>query len=286
MDIYAAYLLALILTVCLMSFLWAYSVFTRDASIVDRFWGVGFVIVAVALWTTSREFSWGGALVTTCVMIWGLRLSLHIHTRNRGHGEDYRYAAMRQEHGDKFWWYSFFSVFLLQAILIVLVASPVIWLRNGDRGDNLPVLLTGLFWWCSGFALEALADDQLKNFRQDPSKKGTILQTGVWSFCRHPNYFGDALQWWGVGVMAASTSQSAKEVVIIATGPLIMTWLLRNISGVALLEKAMVKRPGYDSYVKNVPPFLPRRKFWIYFLTVSFLLYLGSDMSQSGGLTP
>lgn len=270
MDFAVAYRFAASATFSMMTTIWICSLILKDASLVDRFWGAGFVLIAwvvawVALPVTSAK-----ALMLSVVTIWGLRLSLYIHWRNRGHGEDYRYAEMRRHHGKRFWWYSYISVFSLQGGLMLVVAAPVIYVLSSPEANNLNIAaVTGAVFWTVGFIFEAGGDWQLQSFKKNPANKGQLLKNGLWSITRHPNYFGDALQWWGLGIMAFPYGQAGLLTFI---GPLVMTLFIRKVSGVDLLEKNLKhSKPGYAEYIANTPPFFPGWNFWILLLGMSIL---------------
>ncbi len=264
MDLVSAYKIAASATFAMMTSLWICSLPIKDASIVDRFWGAGFVLIAWVLHLTvpSAEHNVTRAVVLALVTIWGLRLSLYIHVRNRGHGEDYRYAEMRRHHGSRFWWYSFLSVFSLQGILMLLVSAPIILVMSNPEVSKLTHFgVAGFLVWIVGFVFEAGGDWQLTQFKKNPANKGQLLRDGLWSVTRHPNYFGDALQWWGLGIFAIPYGTFG---IVVLAGPLLMTLFIRKVSGVDLLEKSLANRkPGYEDYVRSTPPFLPSLKFWL-----------------------
>lgn len=237
-----------------MTALWLVSLPLRNASIVDAFWGPAF---AVAGWGAALAAgvplgSPRTALALTLVTLWAARLALHLLIRNAGHGEDPRYASMRRGHGARFWWVSLFTVFLLQAGLAWAISLPVqlAVLSGGPLGplDGLAALA-----WLAGFGFEALGDLQLTRFRADPANRGRALDTGLWRYTRHPNYFGDALLWWGFGLLGVA---AGAPWTLFA--PALMTFLLLRVSGVALLEKGMAeRRPAYRDYVERTSAFLP-----------------------------
>ena len=243
----------------LMTALWICSLVLKDASIVDRFWGAGFVFVAWAIAAVSPGLSLDQNLLVLIVSIWGLRLSIYIHLRNKGHPEDYRYQEMRKNHGARFWWYSYLSVFLLQGTLMLIVSLPVIYTLSfaDPKAAGLSVFsIIGSLIWIIGFIFESGGDWQLARFKRDPANKGKLLTTGLWSLTRHPNYFGDACQWWGFGLFAWSHGLWGVGTFI---GPVVMTLFIRKVSGVDLLEKSMKgQKPGYEDYMANVPPFFPK----------------------------
>ncbi len=242
--------------IAMMSILWIVSVAIQDASIVDRVWGLGFVLQAWVYAIASGATGFLPILTLCLVSVWGLRLSLHIHLRNRGHSEDYRYQRMRSEHGGRFWWYSYFSVFLLQAIIAWIVAAPLLWIMAKQQPVNgMPIVLIGAAVWAIGFVFEAVGDWQLRRFKSNPDNKGKLLTKGLWRLTRHPNYFGDATVWWGYFVMALAVDSGWQS----AFGPLLMTLLIRYVSGVSMLEKDQIKKyPEFADYIRNTPAMIPR----------------------------
>ena len=253
MNFLTLFLYSGIAILAMMVLLWLLSLALKNASIVDIFWGIGFVIV------TWLAFSLGGGyiprkqLVAALVTIWGLRLALHIGVRNWGKPEDFRYAKWRQENGPRWWWFSFFQVFLLQGVLMWIISAPLI----AAQTSGYPVIITpldmiGVVLWLIGMFFEALGDLQLMLFKANPANKGKLLTTGVWRFTRHPNYFGESALWWGYYIIALA-SGSWWTVF----SPIIMTWLLLRVSGVAMLERTMKVKPGYEEYMKNTSAFFP-----------------------------
>jgi len=233
--------------------LWLVSLPLRNASIVDVFWGPAFVLAA---WTAALADDGGGprrALALALVSLWGLRLGLHLARRNLGHGEDPRYLAMRRGHGPRFWWVSLFTVFLLQAVLAWLISLPV---QAAVIGPAAPLGLLDLaaaLLWAVGLAFEAIGDAQLARFRADPRNRGRALDTGLWRYTRHPNYFGDACAWWGLGLLGVAAGAPWTLV-----SPLLMTFLLLKVSGVALLERDIAeRRPAYRDYAARTSAFFP-----------------------------
>lgn len=237
--------------------LWLLSLALRDASIVDVFWGLGFVSV---YWLGSMLVTHPLAprqwLVGALVTIWGVRLAVHILRRNWGQGEDFRYARWRQEAGRSWWWRSYFKVFLLQGSILWLVSMPLLAvLADGDALslgflDALAVLA-----WAVGFFFEAGGDWQLSRFKADPANAGRLMTGGLWRYTRHPNYFGDALQWWGFYLFALASG--AWWTIF---SPALMTYLLYRVSGVAMLERTLREtKPGYAAYLARTNAFIPGR---------------------------
>lgn len=193
-------------------------------------------------------------LVATLVTLWGGRLAWHIGVRHHGAGEDPRYRAMRAGHGDAFWWRSLFLVFWLQALLIWIIALPVLAVASGPAA--LPGLwdAVGTTTFLIGFAFETVGDRQLRRFKANPANRDRVLDSGLWRYTRHPNYFGDALLWWGIYVIAAATPAGRLTIV----GPVLMTILLLRVSGVALLERSLrSSKPGYANYAARTSAFIP-----------------------------
>ncbi len=179
--------------------LWLVSLALRNSSIVDIFWGLGFVVAAWAYHALAVQVTARAWLLLAMVTMWGLRLSFYILWRNWGKPEDFRYAKWRGESGGRWWWKSLFQVFLLQGLLLWIISAPLLAAQLGPAADRLTWLDgIALGVWLIGFIFESAGDFQLARFRADPTTRGTVLRTGVWRYTRHPNYFGDATQWWGL----------------------------------------------------------------------------------------
>ncbi|HWX40313.1 MAG TPA: DUF1295 domain-containing protein [Blastocatellia bacterium] len=245
----------LALTFTMMFLLWLLSLVKKDASIVDIFWGIGFTAIALACFLITQGYQGRKLLVLALTGIWGLRLALHIFTRNRGKGEDFRYRRMRKHYGNRFALVSLFTVFAFQGLLMWVISLPL----QVAEISPLPARLTWLDYlgaaiWAIGFLFEAVGDWQLAQFKSDPANQGRVMDSGLWAYTRHPNYFGDALLWWGLFFIAVATPADVWTVF----SPLIMTTLLMKVSGVALLEKTLVKtKPEYQDYVRRTSAFFP-----------------------------
>jgi hypothetical protein len=254
-DASTAMTTAAIVIVVLMVSTWAISVAVKNASIVDIVWGLGFVLVAWGVNLTADGLDARQWVLTAMTTIWGLRLGLYLAWRNHGKGEDFRYRAMRKRWGPRFWLISLGTVFGLQGVLMWIVSLPV-QLGQADSTPDLGVLAwIGLAVWALGLFFEVVGDAQLARFKADPANAGVVMDRGLWRYTRHPNYFGDACVWWGIALVAAETGTGAWGII----GAVVMTVLLRRVSGVTLLEKSLVKRrAGYDEYVARTSPFIPR----------------------------
>lgn len=244
---------ALVILILMVS-TWVLSLFLKNTSIVDIIWGFGFVLVNWFTFILTGADSIRSWVLAVLVTIWGLRLAVYILLRNAGKGEDFRYAAWRKEHGKNWWWYSFFQTFMLQGTLMWVVSLPLMathFFQDGPATGLLSIL--GIVLWVIGFFFEVMGDLQLARFKKNPENKGKLLTTGVWRYTRHPNYFGDAAQWWAFFLFALAGG--ALWTVI---SPILMTFLLVRVSGVALLEKSLRKqKPGYEEYVRKTSAFIP-----------------------------
>lgn len=254
MSFLAAYGTTLAIILGLMVALWLVSLALSNSSIVDIFWGAGFVIAngayAVLMPDGAPVRKW---LITVLVTLWGVRLSLHILWRNWGKTEDFRYQKWRRESGSIWWIKSLFQVFVLQGILLWIISAPLLAAHYGIAPIRLTVLdYVGAAVWLTGFFFEAAGDLQLARFRSDPANQGRLMDRGVWRYTRHPNYFGDAAQWWGLYLIALA---AGGWVTIFS--PILMTLLLLRVSGVALLEKTLETRPGYKEYARRTSAFIP-----------------------------
>ena len=242
-------------TVALMTGVWLLSLVKRDASVVDVFWGLGFVLVAWLTFFQTDGYLGRKLLLIMLTTIWGLRLAVHILVRNWGHGEDRRYQAWRTQHGERFWWISLFTVFGLQAVLLWVI-SIVVQVGQLSPEPARFVWLDGLgaTLWAIGFGFEAVADWQLARFKADPANLGKVMNHGLWAYSRHPNYFGECLVWWGLYLITLATPGGAWAII----SPVVITFLLLKVSGVTLLEKTILDtRPEYKDYIKTTSSFFP-----------------------------
>ncbi len=237
--------------------LWMASVVMRDASIVDPWWSMLFVVI-LGNTVFRTALSPGKLLLLMMVGVWAVRLWSHLLIRAHGAPEDPRYKAFRKRFGpERYWWVSFFQVFVLQGAL-AMVVSTTLQVSGAAAAPDVLTWADGLggLVFAVGFGIEVVADWQLQTHRNDPGRKGTVLDTGLWGWSRHPNYFGEALLWWGLWICSLDTPWGWATVV----SPVVMTWLLVRVSGVAMMDAHMRKtRPAYAAYVDRVPGFFPRR---------------------------
>ena len=249
-------LCVLVVVMITMTLMWLISLWRRDASIVDPFWGTGFVIVVgYAFITTPTAQSIPRCLLLAALTtIWGLRLSSYLLWRNLGHGEDRRYKAMRDHHGPRFWWVSLLTVFLLQGVILWIVSMPIqVAMFKASSSPLGWYDIVGFSVWCVGLFFEAVGDWQMARFQANPNNAGYVMDRGLWRLTRHPNYFGDFCIWWGLYVVA--TSGGAGWTVF---SPLLMSFFLLKVSGVTLLEKTITtRRPDYAAYQARTSAFFP-----------------------------
>lgn len=249
------FLQASLIIFILVTLLWLVSVIIKDVSIVDLFWGAGFVIVNAVYFFLSGDYYTRKILLIGLVSLWGLRLAIYLSWRNIGKGEDFRYREFRRKYGpDRYWWISFFQTFLLQGALMMFVSLPLLGVHTESKSNDLHWLdFLGLAVYIIGFSFEAGGDYQLARFKRNPGNKGKVLDTGFWKYTRHPNYFGDAAVWWSFAIFSIA---SGSYWTII--GSLGMTLLIIKVSGVSLLEKSLNEtKPQYRDYIERTSAFLP-----------------------------
>lgn len=249
---------AAVLAGCMLA-LWLLSIAIRDMSIVDIFWGPGFGVVALVThyMSAGEGIDSRRMLLTALTVAWSLRLGVYLFVRNHGKGEDPRYtAAFRDRYKSNLHVHTLLKVFLLQGALIWLISMPV---QVGEfltapAALGIPAML-GAALWLIGFLFEAVSDWQLARFKADPANRGRILDTGLWRYTRHPNYFGNACLWWGLFLIACDHWIG----VLTVFAPLLMTHFLLNVTGKRLLEKRMSRaRPEYAAYIAKTSGFFPR----------------------------
>ncbi|OPZ77515.1 MAG: 3-oxo-5-alpha-steroid 4-dehydrogenase [Actinobacteria bacterium ADurb.Bin444] len=236
--------------------LWVASLISRDAGIVDSFWGLGLVVSAVVFFIFSGGFETRKILVLVLVAVWGLRLSFYIFRRSFARPEDPRYQSMRAERGTSFWWVSYFQVFVLQGITMWIVSVCLVAAQNGSAAERLTGWdFAGIVIWLAGFLFESVSDGQLARFKRNPENQGRVLDRGLWRYTRHPNYFGEVLVWWGYYLLAVAAGGWWTFF-----SPIVMTVLILRVSGVTRLEKRQAQtKPDYQDYVESTSVFVPWR---------------------------
>ena len=246
---------ASLIILVLLILLWVVSVFIKNVSIVDLFWGFGFVVINTFYVLSSSEVTARQLLVLVLVSVWGLRLSVYLAWRNIGKAEDFRYQEFRRKYGpERYWWFSFFQTFLLQGVLMMLISTPLLGANFGEQNSRLQWLdYAGILVWIIGFSFEAGGDFQLARFKSNPQNKGKVLNTGFWKYTRHPNYFGDSAVWWSYALFCIAAGS-----YWLSLGSVLMTLLIIKVSGVALLEKSLTStKPQYSEYIRRTNAFLP-----------------------------
>lgn len=242
--------LAVILAVGVVA--WVVSVAIRNVAFVDSLWSVFFLIAALTFALNAGLPSARGMLVTVLVAAWALRLSIYITARNWGKPEDYRYQTIRANNEPGFAFKSLYIVFGLQGLLAWIIALPLLpaIMVPGSIGV-LEIAALGL--WIVGFSFESIGDLQLARFKRDASNQGRVLDSGLWRYTRHPNYFGDFCMWWAFYLFAVAAGGWWTIL-----SPLLMSFLLLKVSGVAMLERTISeRRPEYASYVHRTNAFFP-----------------------------
>lgn len=236
---------------------WVLSVIKHNVTLVDSLWSLFFLIAASYYFShiSAADGLSRSSIVITLVVVWSVRLSAYLTYRNRGGHEDRRYATIRRNNEPHFWFKSLYIVFILQAVLAWLVSMPILPAIVSPHPlsalDGVAALL-----WCFGMAWEVLADWQLTRFKSWPANQGQVLDSGVWRYTRHPNYFGEACVWWAFGLFGIASGN-----VWTLMGPALMHLLLLKVSGVALLEKDIgERRPHYARYIAQTNAFYPGPK--------------------------
>lgn len=225
----------------------------KDNSIVDIAWGIGFIVVALLNFFLEPGFVIRHILVTALIFIWGTRLSVHIAFRKKGKGEDFRYAQWRKDWGKWFLIRSFFQIYMLQGLFLLIISYPVILITHSQKTGVGFLDILGLLVWSTGFFFESVGDYQLSRFKKNPENKGKIMTQGLWRWTRHPNYFGETAQWWGIFMIALSVKSGWTAVI----SPLLITFLLLKVSGIPMLEKKYRGREDFEEYAKKTNAFFP-----------------------------
>lgn len=247
------YLTLIVILFAYMNLWFVVSLIKKRNDVADVAWGLGFVLITWVSFILSNDFAARGLLVGILVSIWGLRLAWHIYARNKGKTEDYRYLAWRKVWGKWFYVRSYLQVYLLQGMFLFLIVMPVL-LINKSAGAELGLLdAFGIAVWLLGFYFEAVGDAQLIRFIKDPANKGRLMQSGLWAYTRHPNYFGEVTQWWGLWLVALSVPNGWFGII----GPVTITFLILKVSGIPMLEKKMAGNPEFADYKGRVSIFIP-----------------------------
>jgi steroid 5-alpha reductase family enzyme len=221
--------------------------------VADIAWGLGFVVASFAGLYKTQNFTLTALITASLVLVWGVRLSWHIGSRNIRKSEDYRYKAWRDDWGKWFVIRSYLQVFILQGFLMLVIVLPVLIIHTYSKDGLMPLTIIGVAIWLFGFVFESIGDKQLKNFLSNPDNKGKMMTSGLWQYTRHPNYFGEVTQWWAIGVIALSWQYGWLGLI----GPAVITFLIVKVSGVPLLEKKYADNPEYQAYKKRTSMLIP-----------------------------
>lgn len=223
-------------------------------SLVDIAWGLGFVVVAWTGFLLSKESYFQSEIILVLVTLWGMRLFTHLARRNWNSPEDYRYVRMRQRWGTSFVNIkAFLNVFFLQGVLLFLISLPIIHSFAEPQKTMKWWQFLGVVVWLIGFFFEVLGDWQLEQFKKKEFNKGKLLTDGLWALTRHPNYFGEAVCWWGIFLIAFTRIENLWLIL----SPVLITLLLLFVSGVPLLEKKYKERPDFQEYAAKTAKFFP-----------------------------
>ena len=239
------------LTVLIYMIIWfLLAVMLKRRDVVDSAWGLGFIVVTWMAYSLRNNDNNLALLTAIFVTIWGMRLFLHITSRNWKKKEDYRYAALGELNNVQFWLKTFLTVFVLQGVLMVAISLPVIAIMHTVEQPIVWLAILGFTFWAEGIITEGIADYQLRAFISR-GQKG-IMQSGLWHYSRHPNYFGEITSWWGAALVAIAFGQWWGII-----GAVIITVLITRISGIPLLEKRYANDKDYQKYAKDTPILIP-----------------------------
>jgi steroid 5-alpha reductase family enzyme len=248
-----AYTAAAVVIFFYMSCVFLLALVLKDNSIVDIAYGVAFITAAVAVAICCGEVHPRQTLLLFIVSVWGLRLAGHLMLRKHGKGEDFRYRKWREQWGSTFIIRSFIQIYMLQGVVILVIASPFI-MAMVAPGRPLGFLdFIGTFIWFTGLTFEAAGDWQLTRFKADPANRGKVMTTGLWRYTRHPNYFGEAVLWWGVYLVALGSPGTWWTFI----SPLTIDFLLLKVSGIPMLEKRYEGDPEFEDYRRRTSPLIP-----------------------------
>jgi len=246
------YIPAFILILMYASIWYGIAMYKKRNDVADIAWGPGYILICIYLFITQ---SWSpvSLLLYILVTLWGARLAIHIYNRNKNKTEDFRYRQWREEWGRHFYWRSYLQVFLLQGLILLIIISPVIFAAVKAALVWNGVTVTGICCWVLGFYFQSVGDYQLSVFLKQRKNKDEIMQTGLWKFSRHPNYFGELMMWWGIFIIVIPLPGS----FIFILSPLTITFLLLFVSGIPLLEKKYANNKSFQAYKKRTSALVP-----------------------------
>ncbi|HUU79525.1 MAG TPA: DUF1295 domain-containing protein [candidate division Zixibacteria bacterium] len=256
------------------------AIIVKNNSIIDICWSLNFVIATLVSFFVNgfqnQTFYLSQIVLTGLIVIWGYRLAYHIAKRNLGKGEDKRYKERRDAWGKNFYVKTFFLIFMLQALWAAIIVSPVVvansvvrtepwtsWIVYDVSAGLIVPLVVGEVIWILGFYFEVMGDRQLRLFIKNPENKGKVIETGLWKYTRHPNYFGEITMSWGLFIIGISLAFENPFFLITLVGPILYTLLIRYVTGVPEVEKHLITKPGYKEYMERTSvliPWIPKKK--------------------------
>ncbi len=246
-------LISLGIIVAFMTGAWLFSLYKKDMSVVDGFWGLGFIAVTLHWFTRLEDIEPRQFIITYLIVLWGMRLAIYIFYRSRGKAEDPRYVAFRDDWKEKTWYISYFKVFLLQGALQMVIVLPILVVMHDAGTTPGTADLVGILIWTFGFIFETAADLQMLRFKQNPANKGKVMDKGLWYYSRHPNYFGEVCVWWGIFIISLGSGLWYLSVL----SPILITYMLLKVSGITMLEKRYEGNDAYSIYKQTTSPFFP-----------------------------
>lgn len=247
-----------ILIIILIQFIYMNIVFfialkKKNNSLVDIGWGFGFVLISITSLLLAPDVSIKTLIPNILIYLWGLRLTYYILKRNLGKQEDFRYQEMRTKWGKKVTINAYFRIFMLQGLLMFVISLPIIYINFSSFTKFALIDILGITTWAIGYFFEVVGDYQLKKFLKNPNNKGKIMQSGLWKYTRHPNYFGESVMWWGIFIISINSKLGIYGII----SPLLITLLLVFVSGVPLLEKKYSSNKDFQEYAKRTSKFIP-----------------------------
>lgn len=239
----------------LMGTLFLVSIISKRNDIVDIFWGPGIFLVTLVAYVYAPVQTVASELLLVLTGLWGFRLAYRIHRRNRGKEEDFRYRSWRQAWGRWVYVRSFFQIYCLQgSLMLVLGASAIVAALAGGAAAELSVFAyVGVVVWLIGYYFEVIGDMQLDDFIKNRPAGREILDTGLWRYTRHPNYFGEVTMWWGIWLVVAALPLGYLALI----SPLTITFLILYVSGIPMLERKYADNPAYQAYQERTSAFFP-----------------------------
>ena len=253
------WLVALVTALVLFQLMFIPALIFRKNDLADVLWGPAFILSALSAIHFGAPGGFPAASARTVLLlsiltVWAIRLFVHVGWRNLTHTkEDIRYLNWRKSWGRHWLLRSYFQVFVLQPLILYVFLTPVLLSIAAEPGPLTWNLEVGIMVAILGLLFEAIADEQLRRFKRNPSNKGKLMTTGLWSWSRHPNYFGEVLQWWGIWIMVIDLPMGWATIV----SPIGVTYLILKVSGVSMLEAIMQSRPGFEAYARRTSIFIP-----------------------------